>query len=124
MKKAVLVLASFAMVSCGYSIQTDNQLKRKEFEIAEISNQVDAVKEEKKELELKLKNRILRDSLELKHFKDSVEFMNLSRVICYDKREHRHSCEIFGNPIINVSKEVNNEKPYEAIYEEPVVATN
>ena len=115
---------ALTMLSCGYNLKTDRELIVEKNQIAEAQNDLNEVKEEWKQFKDSLAMVVLKDSLRLVRFKDSVDFTNLSRTMCYNNKEHRHSCEIYGNPIIKAAKEAENEVTNEAIYEQSEVAMN
>ena len=88
------------MLSCGYNLKTDSEIARDSYQIEEAKEEVKEVKEQLKQF---------RDSLAIlaikeERFKDSIEFTNLSRIMCYDKKDHRHSCEIYGNSLAKATE--------------------
>ena len=83
------------MLSCGYNIKTDREIASKTNQIEQAQNDLNEVKEQWKQLKDSVAMLVIKDSLRLERFKDSVDFTNLSRTMCYDNREHRHSCEIY-----------------------------
>lgn len=112
------------MLSCGYNIKTDREIINENHQLAQAQDDLNEVKEQWKQLKDSLAMVVIENSLRLERFKDSVEFINLSRTMCWDKKEHRHSCEIYGNPLMKATNEAINEQPDEAIYEQSVVAMN
>ena len=120
MKKSILILIAFTMLSCEDNLKTDR-------EIAIESHQISLAQEEVKEIKEQLKQ--FKDSLAIlaikeERFKDSLEFTNLSQTMCWDKRDHRHSCEIYGNSLMKASNETINEQLDEAIFVQSEVAIN
>ena len=124
MKKSILLLIALTMLSCGYNIKTDREIALDSYQIVQAQDELNEVKEQWKQLKDSVVKVAIQESLRLKRFKDSVEFTNLSRTMCWDKKEHRHSCEIFGNQLMKVTNEAINEQPVEAIYEQTEVAIN
>ncbi len=128
MKKSILILIALTMLSCGYNIKTDREIAVEANQIVMAQEELKEVKEQWKQLNDSLARAAIEESLRLERVKDSVKFTNLSRVMCWDKREHRHSCEVYGNPLMNATKEAINEQPDkqtdEAINEQTEVAIN
>jgi len=124
MKKSILILIALTMLSCGYNIKTDREIAIQTFQIEQAQDDLNKVKEQWKQLKDSVARVAIEESLRLERFKDSVQFTNLSRIMCWDKREHRHSCEIYGNPLMKATNEAINEQPDKAIYEQPEVAIN
>ena len=124
MKKSILLLIALTMLSCGYNIKTDREIIIEKNEIAEAQDDLNEVKEQWKQLKDSVEIVAIKNSQRLKRFKDSVQFTNLSRTMCWDKRDHRHSCETFGNPLMKATNEAGNEEPDEAIFEQTEVAIN
>jgi len=87
-------------------------------------DELNEVKEQWKQLKDSIARVAIEESLRQERFKDSVQFTNLSRIMCWDKREHRHSCEIFGNPLMKATNEAINQQPDEVISEQTGVAFN
>ena len=112
------------MMSCGYNIKTDREIAIGSSQIVEAQDELNEVKEQWKQLKDSLAMAVIKDRLRLERFKDSVQFTDLSRTMCWDKREHRHSCEVYGNPLMKATKEAIIEQPDEAISEQVEVAIN
>ena len=112
------------MFSCGYNIKTDSEIARDSYQIVEAQDELNEVKEQWKQFKDSLAMVVIKDRLRLERFKDSVQFTQLSRTMCYNNRDHRHSCEIYGNSLIEATKEAINEQPDEAINEQTEVAIN
>ena len=83
------------MLSCGYNIKTDREIAVENNKIVQAQNEINEVKEQWKQLKDSVVRVAIEESLRLERFKDSIEFTDLSRIMCYDKKEHRHSCEEF-----------------------------
>ena len=124
MKKSILLLIALTMLSCGYNIKTDREITIENQQIAQAQDDLNEVKEQWKLLKDSLAMVVIENSLRLERFKDSVEFTNLSRTMCWDKKEHRHSCEIYGNPLRKATNDAINEQLDEVIYEQSEVAMN
>ena len=124
MKKSILILIAKTMLSCGYNIKTDREIAIGSNKIVEAQDELNEVKEQWKQLKDSLAMAVIKDRLRLERFKDSVQFTNLSRTMCWDKRGHRHSCEVYGNPLMEATKEAIIEQPDEAISEQVEVAIN
>ena len=124
MKKSILLLIALTMLSCGYNIKTDREIINENYQLAQAQDDLNEVKEQWKQLKDSLAMVVIENSLRLERFKDSVEFINLSRTMCGDKKEHRHSWEIYGHPLMKATNEAINEQADEAIYEQSVVAMN
>ena len=112
------------MLSCGYNIKTDREIASESYLIVEAQDELNEVKEQWKQLKDSLAMAVIKDRLRVERFKDSVQFTNLSRTMCYNNKEHRHSCEIYGSSLIKATKEVIIEQPDEAISKETEVASN
>jgi hypothetical protein len=124
MKKSILILIAVTMLSCGYNIKTDNEIARDSYQIVEAQDELNEVKQQWKQLKDSVAMVVIKDRLRLERFKDSVQFTQLSRTMCYNNREHRHSCEVYGNSLIKATKEAINEQPDQAINEQTEVAIN
>ena len=124
MKKSILILIAITTMSCGYNIKTDRELSvaANQIEIAE--EEVKEMKEQWKQLKDSVAKAAIEETLRLERVKDSVKFTNLSRIMCWDKREHRHSCEVYGNPLIKAAKEAIDEQPDESLNGQTEVAIN
>ena len=112
------------MLSCGYNIKTDREIAIESNQIVMAQDELNEVKEQWKQLKDSLAMAVIKDRLRLERFKDSVQFTNLSRTMCYNNKDHRHSCEIYGNSLIKATKEAIIEQPDEAISKETEVASN
>ena len=95
MKKSILILIAIAMLSCEYNLKTDREIAMDLHQISLAQKEVKEVKEQLKQF----KDSLAILAIKEERFKDSLEFINLSRLMCYDKRDHRHSCEIYGNSL-------------------------
>ena len=124
MKKSILILIAVTMLSCGYNIKTDREIIIEKNQIAQAQDELNGVKEEWKQLKDSLAIAAVEESLRLERFKDSVEFTKLSRTMCWDKRDHRHSCEVYDEPLMKGTNEGVIEQPDEDTYEETEVAIN
>jgi hypothetical protein len=124
MKKSILILIAVTMLSCGYNIKTDREIANDSNQIVEAQDELNEVKQQWKQFKDSLAMVVIKDRLRLERFKDSVQFTQLSRTMCYNNREHRHSCEVYGNSLIKATKEAINEQPDQAINEQTEVAIN
>ena len=124
MKKSILILIAVTMLSCGYNIKTDRELAMDSYQIEQAQDELNSVKEEWKQLKDSLALAVIEESLRLERFKDSVEFTKLSRTMCWDKRDHRHSCEVYDQPLMKATNEGIIEQPNQDTYEETEVASN
>jgi len=95
MRKLTLLAIAIAISSCGYSIKSEQELKTYEYQTTDLEQRVEDIQILMNEQELFSKEEILRTQLEFKHYKDSVSFMELQRIMCYQTSPHRHSCEIY-----------------------------
>ena len=120
MKKSILILTALTMLSCGYNIKTDHEIAMDSYQIEVAQNEVKEVKEQLKQF----KDSLAIVAIKEERFKDSLEFTNLSRIMCWDKRDHRHSCEVYGNSLMKTTNEIITEQLSEAIYEQTEVASN
>ena len=64
-------------------------------QIVQAQDDLKEVKEQWKQFKDSVALAVLKDSIRQVKFRDSVEFTNLSRTMCYDKSDHRHSCEVY-----------------------------
>jgi len=126
MKKSrlILILIALTMLSCGYNIKTDREIAIESNQIVMAQDELNEVKEQWKQLKDSVARVAIEESLRLERFKDSVQFTNLSRIMCYNKRDHRHSCEIYGNQLMKATNEAVIGQPNEAINEQTEVAIN
>jgi hypothetical protein len=95
MKKLIIIGMLIALSSCGYSVKSDSELASNNYRIEEMQERLEATNLENIKFMDSIKGAILSDAKEMQRFKDSVEFTKLSRIQCYDKNPHRHSCEIY-----------------------------
>ena len=125
MRKTILTVTALTLLSCGYSIKSDRDIQTLEYEIGEKKETLESMENEKKELEIKLAGVILSNSLILERYKDSIEFTKLNKLMCWDKKDHRHSCEIYGNPLMKATNEaINEQQPVKATSEKSELAIN
>jgi len=120
MKKPILIIIALTMLSCGYHLKSDSEIARDSYEISMAQDEVKEVKEQLKQF----KDSLAIVAIKEERLKDSLKFISLSKTMCWDKRDHRHSCEIYGNSLMKAANEGINEKPDEAIFEESVLAIN
>lgn len=107
-------------MSCGYNLKTDKEIAKDSYKIEQAKEEVKEVKEQLKQF----KDSLAILAIKEERFKDSLEFTNLSRIMCYNKGDHRHSCEIYGEQLMTTTNEANIGQPIEAINEQTVVASN
>ncbi len=124
MKKTIILLAALALTSCGYNIKTDSEIVRDSFQLEEAQNQLNEVKDEWNQFKDSVALIVTNDRKRLERFKDSVQFTNLSRSMCYNNNEHRHSCEIYGNSLKIETKKAVKEQTDEVNHEQTEVASN
>lgn len=124
MKKSIILLITLTTLSCGYNIKSDTEMVMEAYQIEQVQDELNEVKKQWIQLKDSIAMASIKESLRLERFKDSVEFTNLSRTMCWDKRDHRHSCEIYNNPLMKATNEAIIEQPDEAIIEQSDVAVN
>lgn len=83
------------MASCGYSVKSDTELRKYDFQVVNIKDELDEMKAIMQAEKDSLRADLERKQIELNHYKDSVAFMELDRQMCYTTTKHRHSCEIY-----------------------------
>ena len=120
MKKLILILIAVAISSCGYNIKTDREIALDSYEISLAKEEVIEVKEQFKQF----KDSLAIVAIKEERLKDSLEFISLSKTMCWDKRDHRHSCEVYGNSLMKTTNEIITEQISEATYEQTEVASN
>ena len=91
MKKSILILIALTMLSCGYSIKSDSEIATEMYQIELAQDELNKAKEQWKQLKDSVALLVIKEE----RYKDSLQFINLTRTMCYDKNEHRHSCEIY-----------------------------
>ena len=102
MKKTILLaVLALTMFSCGYNLKTDSELARDSYQITLAQEEVQEVKDQFE----KFKDSVAIEAIKEARRKDSLEFMDLSKIMCWDKRDHRHSCEVYGNSLLTSSNE-------------------
>jgi len=95
MKKLIIILLAVVLTSCEYNIKTDKQLQSLKSQAANAESEAEMLIKEKELLQKKATMDSLAIAYEFQVYKDSIVFSNLNKVMCYDKNEHRHSCEIY-----------------------------
>ena len=96
MKHTILIIA-LALTSCGYSIKSDRELNINQLNAKSMQEELNLIKEDTKILMKTVKDKQRKDSITLVRYKDSVMFMKLSKIMCYQTGTHRHSCMEFKN---------------------------
>ena len=120
MKKLVLSFLALALISCGYNIKTDREIANGQYNLQQTQDELDRAKDQY----VQLKDSLKIEALKMERFKDSIEFTNLTRVMCYQSGDHRHSCEIYGNQLLTATKEGLKKQPILESYESSEVASN
>lgn len=96
MKQLILILFIFTLLSCDLNLKTDQELSRYKYDTEEARQELDRQIEKVAELELFMKATMLRDSLSMVRYKDSIQFMKLTKHMCYQSGPHRHSCQQYN----------------------------
>ena len=120
MKELILSLLTLTLISCGYNLKTDREIANSQYQLQEAQDNLDKAKEQYEQLRDSLKI----EALKLERFKDSIEFINLTRIMCYQSGPHRHSCEIYGNQLLTATKEGQRKEPQLASFEASEIASN
>ncbi len=95
MKQLTILAIALILSSCGYNVKTDQELSSYKYEVEDLKIQMDKFKSDnKKSLDSIVAVRE-KDLALMKNYKDSIEFMELSRQMCYTTTPHRHSCQEF-----------------------------
>ncbi len=95
MKQLAILAIVLILSSCGYNIKSDKELSRYQNEVENMKDQMDEFKSENKKYLDSINAVREKDLALMENYKDSVEFMELSRQMCYTTSPHRHSCEKF-----------------------------
>ena len=120
MKELILSLLVLTLMSCGYNIKTDREIAQTNYEFQQVQEDLDKAKEQYE----KLRDSLEIEAMKMARFKDSIEFTNLTRIMCYQSGAHRHSCEIYGNQLLTVTKQSSNDQPKIDSYEGSEIASN
>ena len=95
MKKLSIIALALLLSSCGYSVQSESEARTQQYRVEALEEQFDQVKLEMEAEKDSMRVRLERSNLALERYKDSVAFMELTRIMCYTSGEHRHSCNSF-----------------------------
>ena len=120
MKNLTLLFLALTLLSCGYNLKTDREIAISKNQLVQAQNDLNQAKEKYE----KLKDSLDMEALKMLRFKDSVEFTNLNRIMCYQSKPHRHTWEIFLNQFMTSTEESLTNKPVDAIYDQKEVAMN
>ena len=120
MKELILSLLTLTLISCGYNIKSDKEIVANEYQLQQAQNDLEDAKVQYEQLRDSLKM----EALKLERFKDSIEFINLNRIMCYQSGPHRHSCEIYGNQLLTATNESTNKQPKVESYQASEIASN
>jgi len=94
MRKLSLLLV-LTLVSCGYSVKSEKELQNYEYNITDLEQQFEDFKTVIQAEKDSLVHQAVKSRLELERYKDSITYMDLTRIMCYQSTPHRHSCEIY-----------------------------
>ena len=119
MKELFLAVLVLSLFSCGYNIKTDQEIAINTFELQQVQDDLDKAKEQYEQL----KDSLEIEAMKLARYKDSIEFNNLTRIMCYQSATHRHSCQIYGNQLLTATKEGLNKQPKVDSYEASEIAS-
>lgn len=81
------------VTSCGYSVQSKQEKVNQRYRIESIEEQFQEAKLMMEAEKDSMRTVMIDSRLELIRYKDSVAFMELTRVMCYQNDTHRHSCQ-------------------------------
>ena len=95
MKQLTILAIALVLGSCEYNIKSDKELSRYQNEVEDMKVQMDEFKSENKKSLDSISAVREKDLALMKNYKDSIEFMELSRQMCYTTGPHRHSCQEF-----------------------------